>query len=137
AGSVMDFMSDQIQDQLTRSRLFTAEEARAAYQRWSEETGATSTRLEPFAKWLAAKQYLTDYQATLLSRGHTDGFFLHEYKILERIGRGRMAGVYRAIHTLGQTVAIKVLPPSRTRDALLLARFQREARLALRLGHPN
>jgi serine/threonine protein kinase len=34
-------------------------------------------------------------------------------------------------------VAIKVLPPSKTKDPNLLARFQREARLSLRLKHPN
>src|SRR5262249_28533234 len=62
---------------------------------------------------------------------------LGEYKVLERIGKGRMAGVYKAQHRLGQTVAIKVLPPSKARDPMLLARFQREARLALRLKHPN
>jgi serine/threonine protein kinase len=44
---------------------------------------------------------------------------------------------YKAQHRLGQVVAIKVLPPSKARDASLLARFQREARLALKLKHPN
>jgi serine/threonine protein kinase len=48
-----------------------------------------------------------------------------------------MAGVYRAIHPLGQEVAIKVLPPSRARKPQALRRFQREARLALRLQHPH
>src|ERR1043166_1473584 len=48
-----------------------------------------------------------------------------------------MAGVFKAVHTLGQIVAIKVLPPSRAKSPQLLARFQREARLSLRLKHPN
>src|SRR5437868_6322642 len=82
-------------------------------------------------------RYLTDYQAGLLARGHADGFFLNEYKILERLGKGRMAGVYKAQHQLGQVVAIKVLPPSKAADANFLARFQREAKLAVRLKHPN
>jgi serine/threonine protein kinase len=122
---------------LTRSRLFTGEEARAIYQRWQQETKGANESLVEFARWLTAKQYLTEYQGGLLTRGHSEGYFLNQYKILERIGRGRMAGVYRAVHTLGQVVAIKVLPPSRARDPQLLARFQREARLALRLAHPN
>src|SRR5262249_54346199 len=58
-------------------------------------------------------------------------------KVLDRLGRGRMAGVYKAVHRLGQLVAIKVLPPSKSKDAQLLARFQREARLAMKLKHPN
>ena len=48
-----------------------------------------------------------------------------------------MAGVYKAVHRLGQIVAIKVLPPSKVKDPQTFGRFQREARLALRLKHPN
>ena len=81
---------------------------------------------------MVANKYLTDYQATLLARGHADGFFLNEYKILDRLGKGRMAGVYKAQHQLGQIVAIKVLPPSKAKEPTLLGRFHREARLALR-----
>ena len=65
---------------------------------------------------MVANRYLTEYQATLLARGHADGFFLSEYKILDRLGKGRMAGVYKAQHQLGQVVAIKVLPPSKAQD---------------------
>ena len=86
---------------------------------------------------MVQNRYVTDYQATLLARGHADGFFLNEYKILDRLGKGRMAGVYRGEHQLGQIVAIKVLPPSKAKDANLLGRFMREARLAVKLKHPN
>src|SRR5260370_30335680 len=48
-----------------------------------------------------------------------------------------MAGVYKATHQVGQVVAIKVLPPSRAKDVQMYARFQREARLAMCLRHPN
>ena len=58
---------------------------------------------------------LTRYQVNLLCKGHADGFFLQHYKILERLGKGRMAGVYKAVHDLGQVVALKVLPPSRAK----------------------
>src|SRR5258708_7086829 len=78
-----------------------------------------------FLKWLIAKNYATEYQAGLLSRGLVDDFFLGQYKILERVGRGRMAGVYRSIHPSGQIVAIKVLPPSRAKSGQMLARFKR------------
>src|SRR5262245_60539745 len=122
---------------LLRSRLLAAEEAKAVYLRWRAETKHTARNAKRFTKWLVANGYLTAYQATLLARGHTEGFFLGEYKILERLGRGRMAGVYQAVHRSGQVVAIKVLPPSKAKDPALLARFQREARLAMQLQHPN
>src|SRR5437773_1852188 len=122
---------------LLRSKLLPAEEARALYERWQKEAKEAASDAGQFTKWLVGSRHLTEYQASLLARGHADGFFLNHYKILDRLGRGRMAGVYRAVHPLGQIVAIKVLPPSKAKEPLLLARFQREARLAVRLKHPN
>ena len=122
---------------LIRSRLLTPEEVKKAFSRWQHEAGDLVANLAQFLKWLVARGYVTEYQASLLAKGHADDFFLKEYKILERIGRGRMAGVYKAMHHLGQTVAIKVLPPSKAKNPQFLGRFQREARLALQLKHPN
>src|SRR5262249_20513498 len=70
-------------------------------------------------------------------RGHTEGFFLDAYKILDLIGKGRMAGVYKAAHSSGQVVAIKVLPPSKAKDPTVLGRFQREGKMLTKLDHPN
>jgi serine/threonine protein kinase len=120
-----------------RSKLLTADEARAMFDRWQAEAKDNAANVAEFARWMVAKQYVTEYQATLLARGHADCFFLNQYKVLDRLGRGRMAGVYKAVHGLGQTVAIKVLPPSKAKDPHLLARFEREARLAIKLKHPN
>src|SRR5262245_35634055 len=133
----MEFTVQNICGLLIRSRLLTPEEVRAMYQRWQSESKDAVGNLGQFSRWLVSNQYLTEYQATLLMRGHADNFFLGQYKILDRIGKGRMAGVYKAIHHLGQIVAIKVLPPSKAKDPQLLGRFQREARLALKLKHPH
>src|SRR5438309_2410093 len=133
----MPFTVENICGLIIRSRLFTPEEVKALYQRWLDEAKDNAGNLNQFGKWLVTNQYLTEYQAGLLLKGHADDFFLGQYKILDRLGKGRMAGVYEAVHQLGQVVAIKVLPPSRARDPQMLARFQREARLALRLKHPN
>jgi serine/threonine protein kinase len=124
---------------LGRSRLLPAEEVRSARQRWLTEAPDRDAAADVgrFARWLADREYITDYQASMLLRGHADRFFFNEYKLLERVGKGRMAGVYKAVHRLGQVVVIKVLPPSKARDAQLFGRFQREARLALKLRHPN
>jgi serine/threonine protein kinase len=122
---------------LLRSRLLSTEDARTMFDRWLAEGGPVVNNAGEFSRWMVANKYVTEYQATLLGRGHADCFYLDEYKILERLGKGRMAGVYRAQHRLGQIVAIKVLPPSKARDPHLLSRFQREAQLAVRLKHPN
>jgi len=122
---------------LGRSRLLATDQIRNAFQRWRGEAGEAAGDLPRFARWLVAKEYLTSYQADLLLRGRADRFFLSDYKLLDRIGAGRMAGVYKAAHKLGQVVAIKVLPPSKAKEPTSFARFQREARLALKLRHPN
>src|SRR5689334_19443964 len=98
------------------------------FARWQQEAGAAAGDAARFAAWMVAHKYVTEYQASLLARGHADGFFLGEYKVLDRRGQGRMAGVYKAQHRLGQVVAIKVLPPSRAKDPNLLGRFRREAK---------
>lgn len=133
----MELTVQNVYGLLLRSKLMSADEAKAMFARWQHESKDAVGNLPQFASWMAANKYLTEYQAQLLARGHADGFFLNEYKILERLGKGRMAGVYKAQHQLGQIVAIKVLPPSKAKDANMLGRFNREARLSLLLKHPN
>jgi serine/threonine protein kinase len=120
---------------LSRSGLLTAAQVRSLLPRWRAGAGAGGGPAGLCA-WLVSGGYLTEYQAGLVLRGKVDHFFFGPYKILERVGKGRMAGVYKAVHSLGQLVAIKVLPPSKAKEPLLLARFQREARLAMKLDHP-
>jgi len=61
-----------------------------------------------------------------------------EYEILEELGRGGMAIVFRARDiALDREVAVKVLPFSLAFDAEFVERFQREARTAAQLEHPN
>ncbi|MCZ6761261.1 MAG: protein kinase [Gemmatimonadetes bacterium] len=60
------------------------------------------------------------------------------YKVHELIGQGGMGAVFRAEDlTLGRLVAIKVLPPELSSDESFAARFEREARTAAKLDHPN
>ncbi len=61
-----------------------------------------------------------------------------EYEIIEELGRGGMAMVYRAKdRQLEREVAIKVLPFSLAFDTEFVERFQREARTSAQLEHPN
>jgi serine/threonine protein kinase len=61
-----------------------------------------------------------------------------EYEIIEELGRGGMAMVYRAKdRQLEREVAVKVLPFSLAFDTEFVERFQREARTSAQLEHPN
>lgn len=66
------------------------------------------------------------------------GKFLKNYKILEKLGVGGQGTVYKATDgKLGRTVVVKVLPAELTAREANLRRFEREARLASSLDHPN
>jgi len=66
------------------------------------------------------------------------GTSLRNYKILEKIGVGGQGTVYKATdEKLGRTVVVKVLPAELTAREANLRRFEREARLASSLDHPN
>lgn len=66
------------------------------------------------------------------------GATLGAYQVIELIGRGGMAEVYRGHHPrLDRTVAIKVLPASLAADSTFRARFEREARAVASLRHPH
>jgi serine/threonine protein kinase len=63
---------------------------------------------------------------------------LGKYKIIEEVGRGGFAAVYKAVDTtLDRIVALKSLDPRLSGEPTFAQRFQREAKLAANLKHPN
>ena len=81
---------------------------------------------------------LTRFQAEQFLQGKWKRFTIGNYKVLERLGSGGMGNVFLCEHkVMRHRVAIKVLATVIADDPAGLKRFQREARAAAGLDHPN
>ncbi len=92
------------------------------------------------AEVLAAKGAVPRAKLERLGRGVAlpPGATFGKYRIVERLGRGGMGEVYKALQPdLNREVAIKVLPSELEDDPAIAQRFQREAHALARLNHPN
>jgi serine/threonine protein kinase len=87
---------------------------------------------------MAAKTTPPSRKKTEMSPLSLEGQSLGKYRILEPLGRGGMAQVYKAYHPqLDRYVAIKILRSDLVEEEEFLARFRREARAVAALRHPN
>ncbi len=99
---------------------------------------ANPKSVEELLRELHKQNLLTRFQAQQFAQGRPKSLILGNYTILDKIGAGGMGQVFKAQHRrMDRTVAIKILPPSVTKDAAMVARFEREVRAAAKLEHPN
>ncbi len=93
-------------------------------------------RVEDLATELINQRRLTRFQAQVVYAGQGPALFMGNYVLLDQIGEGGMARVYKAVHRrLQRIVALKVLPPQKS--AAPVTRFEREYQAAARLSHPQ
>ena len=73
-----------------------------------------------------------------MTTGKRKNVIANRYEVVQHIGQGGMADVFRAVDTiLNREVAIKILRADLSTDAVSILRFEREAQAATALAHPN
>ncbi len=93
---------------------------------------------QELARALLRQKALTIYQVQECYAGKARDLVLGNYTILDKIGQGGMGQVFKAHHRrMDRIVAIKMLPARVTNDHERAARFEREAKAAAKLNHPN
>jgi serine/threonine protein kinase len=102
-------------------------------------TGKGPPDVARVAHELVRIKVLTPYQAAALFQNKGKGLFVGPYVVLDKIGKGGMGMVFKAVHREDQAVvALKVLPPSfPRRNRAVVEQFRREAESLARLHHPN
>ena len=87
---------------------------------------------------LVRRRKLTPYQVAAVRQGKIRGLVIGEYIVLDKIGAGGMGIIFKARHSrFERDVALKLLPPSISRDRAAVMRFRRESAAVSSLRHPN
>ncbi len=87
---------------------------------------------------LVKRKLLTAFQADYLLEGKGRDLAIGSYTLLDRLGRGGMGEVFKARQQrLGRVVALKLIRPEHLHHPGVVERFEREAKAAARLKHPN
>jgi serine/threonine-protein kinase len=126
--------SDRMAQRLLELDLATSSDLQDA---WAQ-LGRRDVPAETLLQCLMARGVLTNWQSQRLLNDYRIGFFYGNYKVLYLAGSGTFARVYRGVEKeTERVVAIKVLRNRHVENADVVARFVREARVAMQFRHPN
>jgi RIO-like serine/threonine protein kinase len=133
--SAPTYFAARVKDDTLIENLFKDLVTLGLLTKWAD--GSFSYTGRALADFVRLEQ-MRDKSLQALSAGNLVGQRLGQYRIIDRLGRGGMADVYKAHHpTLDRDVAIKVMFPHLASDEGFSARFQREARAVAALRHPH
>src|SRR5262249_14221574 len=116
---------------LCQAQLLTPTEAETLH------AGPTTSPRE-LADLLVHNGYLSSLQAEQAVKGFVQDLVLGPYRLIEEIGQGGMGGVFKAVDSrLKRVVALKMIRPDLVQNQGYVRRFEREAKSAAQLMHPN
>jgi serine/threonine protein kinase/formylglycine-generating enzyme required for sulfatase activity len=132
----MPLTADQFAKAVIAAGLSSTEEIKSLWA--TLPAGSRPKDGETFSKVLIEREKLTEFQAAEILSGSSTPLLLGEYVLLSKIGAGGMGQVFKAHHRrMKRLAAIKLLPPSLTKDEAAVKRFEREVEAAAKLSHPN
>lgn len=127
---------DQFVELISQSGLISPQEVEGILAELAQSGRSVDSKM--LADELVRQEKLTDYQSSLLLKGQTQGLLYGDYLVMERLGSGGMATVYKAEHIRsGQIVALKVLSEEASMSPETSLRFDREVQAAAKVSHPN
>lgn len=130
-----ELTADQLAQRIYDCRLLETKEIDQALAAAGGRSDATSGE---FISVLVKTEKLTNWQIQRVLDGHRRGYFYGNWKVLYLVGAGTFARVYRGVHRItGDVKAIKVLRNRYSNDEDTRDSFAREARMVMKLRHPN
>ncbi len=130
-----EITAEQLAQRIFECRLLETGEIERAL---ADAGGRGMCSFEEFVSVLLRKELLTNWQLDRLVQGLVRGYFYGNWKVLYIVGYGTFARVYRAINReTGESKAVKVLRSRYSNDEDTRERFTREARMVMKLRHPN
>jgi eukaryotic-like serine/threonine-protein kinase len=120
------------------SHLLTAEQCQRYAAEFGAVKGANQSSAATLAEWLISQNIISRYQATVLLAGKSGPFAFGDYRVYDRVEKGRLAGVFRAVHAAtGHPVMLAFLPSAVTSDAALWNHTVRAAQTLGALHNPH
>ncbi|MCU0879116.1 MAG: hypothetical protein MUF06_15130 [Pirellulaceae bacterium] len=124
---------------LEQSRLLSPEQCRQLQADFSQVKGAAAQgNAKTVAQWCTARNILTEYQATIFLAGRHGPFYFGDYKVYDRVDRGRLSGQFRAVHAAtGHPVLLQFLTGAWSKDPAAWAAAAADLRSAAAICSPH
>jgi hypothetical protein len=124
---------------LAESRLLAPDQVQQLSADFGHVKGASEQgNAKTLGEWLVARNVLSKYQTTILLAGRSGPFYYGDYKVYDRVERGRLAGQFRAVHApTGHPVLLQFLTGPIISDSQLWAAAANDVLTACGIASPH